>query len=77
MSSKAIVCVGTIEERIDRVLREKRELFQAILGDGDNENVTLSMNASEIFGLFDLKARHKGGSKSIGPKPVTRVLDDA
>ncbi len=65
------ICKNTIEERIDRVLREKRELFQAILGDGDNENVTLSLNASEIFGLFDLKARHKdGGSKSIGPKPV-------
>lgn len=71
------ICKNTIEERIDRVLREKRELFQAILGDGDNENVTLSMNASEIFGLFDLKARHKDGSKSIGPKPVKAVSDAA
>ncbi|MCA9064725.1 MAG: DEAD/DEAH box helicase [Planctomycetaceae bacterium] len=58
---------NTIEERIDRVLREKRELFEAVLGDGDNDNVTLSLNASEIFGLFDLKARDKNGSKSIGP----------
>jgi SNF2 family DNA or RNA helicase len=72
------ICKNTIEERIDRVLREKRELFQAILGDGDNENVTLSMNASEIFGLFDLKARHKdGGSKSIGPKPLEKKADAA
>ena len=71
------ICKNTIEERIDRVLREKRELFQAILGDGDNENVTLSMNASEIFGLFDLKARHKDGSKSIGPKPVKAIADAA
>lgn len=61
---------NTIEERIDRVLREKRELFAAILGEGDNTNRSLSMNASEIFGLFDLKARHKDGAKSIGPKPV-------
>jgi SNF2 family DNA or RNA helicase len=61
---------NTIEERIDRVLREKREMFEAILGDGDNNNVSLSLNASEIFGLFDLKARHKDGPKSIGPKPV-------
>jgi len=60
---------NTIEERIDRVLREKRELFQAVLGEGDNENVTLSLNASEIFGLFDLKARHKDGARSIGPNP--------
>lgn len=71
------ICKNTIEERIDRVLREKRELFQAILGEGDNENVTLSLNASEIFGLFDLKARHKDGSKPIGPKPVKAVSDAA
>lgn len=71
------ICKNTIEERIDRVLREKRELFQAILGEGDNENVSLSLNASEIFGLFDLKARHKDGSKSIGPKPVKAVSDAA
>jgi hypothetical protein len=25
------------------------------------------MNASEIFGLFDLKARHGKGTRSIGP----------
>ncbi len=68
---------NTIEERIDRVLREKRELFAAILGDGDNSNVSLSLNATEIFGLFDLRARHKGGSKSIGPKPVEPQTDAA
>ena len=61
------ICAKTIEERIDRVLREKRELFDAILGDGDNDNVSLSMNADEIFGLFDLKARSDDGSRSIGP----------
>ncbi len=59
----------TIEEKIDRVLTEKRELFRAILGDGDNLNASLSMTASEIFGLFDLKARHGKGTRSIGPKP--------
>ncbi len=60
----------TIEERIDKVLTEKRELFAAILGDGDDLNVSLSMNASEIFGLFDLKARHGKGTRAIGPKPA-------
>ena len=61
---------NTIEERIDRILREKRELFAAILGEGDNTNRSLSLSASEIFGLFDLKARHKDGPKSIGPKAM-------
>lgn len=64
----------TIEERIDRVLAEKRELFAAVLGDGDNTNVSLSLNASEIFGLFDLKARHGKGTRSIAPpQPPTIV----
>ncbi|MCA9118058.1 MAG: SWF/SNF helicase family protein, partial [Planctomycetaceae bacterium] len=58
----------TIEERIDLVLRQKRELFERILGSGDSEGGSLSLNASEIFGLFDLKARAGGGTKSIGPK---------
>lgn len=58
----------TIEERIDKILTEKRELFAAILGEGDNTNKTLSLNASEIFGLFDLKARHGKGTRAIGPK---------
>lgn len=60
----------TIEERIDKVLTEKRELFAAILGEGDDTNVSLSMNAAEIFGLFDLKARHGKGTRAIGPKPA-------
>lgn len=63
------ICKDTIEERIDRVLREKRELFATILGEGDNLNRSLSLNASEIFGLFELKARHGKGTRTIGPKP--------
>ena len=63
------ICKDTVEERIDKVLRQKRELFAAVLGGGANENESLSLNAAEIFGLFDLKARVKhGGMKAIGPK---------
>jgi superfamily II DNA or RNA helicase len=58
----------TIEERIDRVLSEKRALFQAILGEGDDTNRSLSLSAAEIFGLFDLKARQGKGTRTIGPK---------
>lgn len=67
---------NTIEERIDLVLRQKRELFAAILGDGDDTNVSLSMNAAEIFGLFDLKARHKKGTKRIAPTPTNESSQD-
>jgi SNF2 family DNA or RNA helicase len=62
------ICKDTIEERIDRVLRQKRELFASVLGEGSNGSDSLSLNASEIFGLFDLKARtKKGDARPIAP----------
>ena len=45
---------GTIEERIDRVLEEKRELFHSVFGAGGSTGRT-SLSREEIFGLFDLK----------------------
>jgi SNF2 family DNA or RNA helicase len=57
----------TIEERINRVLDEKRALFARVLGEGEATNVSLSLNASEIFGLFDLKARQGKGVRKIAP----------
>lgn len=71
------ICKDTIEERIDKVLNEKRDLFRAILGDGSNTNTSLSLSASEIFGLFDLKARHGKGTKKIAPKPAEATSSDA
>jgi SNF2 family DNA or RNA helicase len=62
------ICKDTIEERIDKVLNEKRELFRAVLGDGSDTNHSLSLTAAEIFGLFDLKARHGKSVKKIAPK---------
>ena len=62
------ICKDTIEERIDRVLNEKREMFRRVLGEGDNSNASLSMNASEIFGLFNMKARTAKGAKAIKPE---------
>jgi SNF2 family DNA or RNA helicase len=60
----------TIEERIDHVLRQKRELFHSVLGGSAESNASLGLNASEIFGLFDLKARAGKGTKSIRPDDV-------
>ena len=58
----------TIEERIDLILQQKRELFERVLGGSDETNASLSMNATEIFGLFDLKAPAGNGTKAIGPE---------
>jgi len=44
---------NTIEQRIDQVLRDKRELFDAIFSDAATPRLGLSQD--EIFGLFRLK----------------------
>jgi SNF2 family DNA or RNA helicase len=44
---------GTIEERIDQVLREKRELFDTIFTDVPG-HATSGLTQAEIFGLFRL-----------------------
>jgi SNF2 family DNA or RNA helicase len=46
---------GTIEERIDQILREKRELFDAVLAEaGACQHFGLSQE--ELFGLFSLSS---------------------
>lgn len=48
------VSSGTIEERIDQILTQKRELFQTILADTDTP-AQMGLSQTEIFGLFDLR----------------------
>lgn len=69
----------TIEERIDAVLRHKREIFESVLGPGDRTNHSLSMDAAEIFGLFDLKAPAGKGRrmKKVVPDVPPRSTTDA
>ncbi|MCR9229733.1 MAG: DEAD/DEAH box helicase [bacterium] len=62
------VCNNTIEERIDMVLEQKRELFRSILGDGDTTCESRSLTAAEIFGLFDLKQKKGDTTQKIAPK---------
>lgn len=50
---KRFLSVATIEERIDRVLQEKRELFETILS-GAEQHRSMGLNQNEIFGLFNL-----------------------
>lgn len=71
------ICKDTVEERIDLVLQQKRELFKRILGDGDTSTESLSMNAAEIFGLFDLKAKAGKETRKIGPEKSKDDLDDS
>jgi SNF2 family DNA or RNA helicase len=44
----------TIEERINRILQQKRELFDAIFS-GADQHPKPGLTQAELFGLFDLK----------------------
>jgi hypothetical protein len=50
----ALCTTGTIEQRIDQVLQEKRELFDTIFSDVD-ARPKLGRTHDEIFGLFKLQ----------------------
>jgi SNF2 family DNA or RNA helicase len=47
--------MNTIEQRIDQVLRDKREIFDAIFSDAEPHRA-LGLKRSEIFGLFNLRS---------------------
>ena len=46
--------LGTIEERINQVLEQKRDLFETVLSQTDKP-AKLGLSQKEIFGLFDLR----------------------
>ncbi len=48
------VTTDSIEERIDRILQEKRELFDTIFSDAETPR-KLGLTHEELFGLFHLK----------------------
>ena len=54
-----MLCLGTIEERIQQVLMEKRQLFDAILA-RTSVPESSGLSQQDIFGLFDLKLPLRG-----------------
>ncbi|MDR1963476.1 MAG: DEAD/DEAH box helicase [Planctomycetaceae bacterium] len=54
------ISTNTVEERIDRVLQEKRELSELILsGAKGGLNTSTGLNQDELFGLFNLRVPPK------------------
>ena len=47
-------CNGTIEERIDRILEQKQELFDELVDDV-SINLEATLSADQLFGLFGLE----------------------
>lgn len=62
------ICAGTIEERIDSILREKRKLFQDIVDDVSLD-LRLALTEKELFGLFGLSAPPSQKSSVTAPNP--------
>ncbi len=52
-------CLGTIEERIERILSEKQQLFDEIVDDVSLD-IASRLSREDIFGLFDLDAPPSG-----------------
>ncbi|MBQ4203504.1 MAG: SWF/SNF helicase family protein, partial [Thermoguttaceae bacterium] len=50
------VTTNTIEEKIDRILTEKRMLSEAILSDAKGLNYSMGLSQEDIFGLFNIKS---------------------
>ena len=46
---------GTIEERIDKILSQKRQLFQDVFGELEDTQVVARLSDEELFGLFGLE----------------------
>ena len=55
-------CAGTIEERIDKILEGKQELFDQLVDDVSLD-LSAQMSREELFGLFGLE---RGSEKEIG-----------
>jgi len=49
-----LLMLGTIEERIERILQQKRDLFETIFSDAQPDR-KLGLSRDEIFGLFELR----------------------
>ena len=49
-------CAGTIEERIDRILESKQEVFDRLVDDVSLD-ISAQMSSQELFGLFGLEVR--------------------
>jgi len=49
------LALATIEQRIDQVLRDKREIFDAIFSEAEPHRA-LGLKRAEIFGLFNLRS---------------------
>ncbi|MCB0132295.1 MAG: restriction endonuclease [Caldilineaceae bacterium] len=76
----SLYTVGTIEERLHKILQDKQALFDNIIDDLSQDYVARTITDEELFGLFDLKPPTKADagevSKAANAAPKRTRLDD-
>lgn len=61
----SLFTVDTIEERIQNLLKRKRELFKAVIDDLSDTNLSKVLTEEELFGLFNLQKAKPTITKGI------------
>ncbi|MGH2410781.1 MAG: DEAD/DEAH box helicase, partial [Chloroflexota bacterium] len=56
----AYICEDTIEERIEKILRDKQALFDAVVEDATID-LAAHLSGDELFGLFGLRGPETSG----------------
>ena len=69
VSVTRFLMLDTIEERIDRILQEKRELFELIFS-GAEGGRKLGLTHEELFGLFQLKSPARASVGGGNERPL-------
>ena len=49
------LCLNTIEEKVDKILEEKRLLAETVLSGARGIESSVSLTQEDIFGLFNIK----------------------
>jgi superfamily II DNA or RNA helicase len=58
-----LVSSDTVEERIQEILEEKREIFTRVVDDLSVEGLARALSEDELFGLFGLKSPRRGSER--------------
>lgn len=67
-----LLAVDTIEERIQNLLKQKRELFKIVVDDLSDTNLSSALSEEELFGLFNIQ---KASSRKVIMASEQRVTE--
>jgi SNF2 family DNA or RNA helicase len=59
----SLITQDTVEERIQRILEDKRALFKEVVGEISDEGLTRLLTEKELFGLFGLQRAKNHGTR--------------